>query len=178
MHLYIHVYVYPHLAHKAWLTVIYCDITPRTCCRPTTIQPMAQGIQSEAGTKRPRITPPPPVKPALSAFNVRHSFGDLGVPWFKPSLITPLDTFLRAAPSTDSRADTMLRYLISLPDSQNNSQRLEASLSYLYFAGDMCPILYDAAFDAWYVYDYYWKTSRNSMGSVSWPTLRLRLMAV
>jgi hypothetical protein len=110
---------------------------------------------------------PPPEQPPLPASNSLHIFGNLGAQWVKPSLTERLDAFLQAAAAGAapplSRAEAMLRYLKSLGDDRANSQLLEADLGYLCFAGDMCPLIYDSASDAWFVYDQYWKTTKNSM---------------
>ena len=122
------------------------------------------GVKPHHEAKRARTDPHPPQQPqpSLPSFRADVAFGALGQEWNPPSLTDRLDKFLSSAPASETREETLLRYLQSLPLKFNNSQLLEAELAYLYFAGDGCPLLYDAGADTWYVYDVFWKTSKYS----------------
>ena len=126
----------------------------------------AVNAKEEAREDRDAAAQPPPAQPMLPTFDGRRTFGALGQAWSEPSLTLDLDQFLSRLPAGVSRETAILRYVLSVPETHGNSQMLEAQVAYLYFAGDLCPLFYDPAFDVWYVWNQYWKTSKNSMTRV------------
>ena len=110
--------------------------------------------------------PAPPAQPTLPPFNAGYTFAEVGQSTDSPSLTAHLDTFLRNKPVGESKVQSALRYLRELPAEIDSSQLLHAELSYICFADEHCPLIFDPAEDRWFVYDCYWKTSKSSMPRV------------
>ena len=113
-----------------------------------------------------RACPAPPPQPDLPDFDAEATIANVGHECALPSMTAQLDAFIAASIAGEPRADTMLHYLQQLPNSQQNSQMLAAELSYICFAGEECPLIFDAASDVWYVYKGHWQTSKNSSSLV------------
>ena len=60
----------------------------------------------------------------------------------------------------------MVDYIQSAAANTNLSQLMQAELLYLFFKEDEMPIFYDMEADLWWVFDYYWRASKNNMTRV------------
>jgi hypothetical protein len=73
---------------------------------------------------------------------------------------THLDAFKVANPGL-SKPALLLRYLTRIPDTKCLSPLLMAELTYLFFAEEECPLIYDADIEHWFLFEARWSASKG-----------------
>lgn len=94
------------------------------------------------------------------------------------SIAREVDDFMQAHTHIQDKSELILMYLVGLGDDVDNTQLLQAQLSYMFFRGPECPILYDLNTDSWFAWKYKWGSSAANLNRVKvfFQTEFLRVM--
>ena len=82
------------------------------------------------------------------------------------SITQEVDDFMTAHPGIQDKPELILGYLQGLDDDVDNTQLLQAQLSYMFFRGPECPILYDLNTDSWFAWKHKWGSSAANLNRV------------